>query len=398
MSTYFFYENGQGKIYDEQGNDAMEWSEEVDPFYLKTLTTLREYQQAQPSEQEQMRGELDENMNEVSLRVNEEDNNLFKAAKAARFSGVSERTGQQWAKRIRDEPEWNIFEKQTNKNKRKTGQLQEEHKEFIIDLFNKNPQTCVEDVVVSLERLFANFSLKETSVQRSSGKTLQKRFEWVEQWTTTDMDFLSNCVFVDESGFDINMRPPSAWSKVGTPAIVETKSTKGDSHSILGAISSIGVVDIELRVTEKPKQRKVDGVGQQRKQTSNQKRREGAKTGHYLKFIGKTLDEMDKNSCMSNFYIVMDNAPIHASKTIDELIASRGYRCIHLPRYSAKLNLIEQFWFVVKNKVKRGVFTDEKDLTTRIADACNDVPIKYLKAFIQHSCNQFNKCKNKEPL
>ncbi|OAD75185.1 hypothetical protein PHYBLDRAFT_167503 [Phycomyces blakesleeanus NRRL 1555(-)] len=238
MSTYFFYENGQGKIYDEQGNDAMEWSEE-----------------AQPSEQEQMRGELDENMNEVYLRVNEEDNNvtkksykvyspvqkvlflyylqvkLFKAAKAARFSGVSERTGQQWAKRIRDEPEWNIFEKQTNKDKRKTGQLQEEHKEFIIDLFDKNPQTRVKDVVVSLERSFANFSLKETSVrnfmtnecnlsfkratlqtkERNSGKTLQKRFEW-------------------------------------------------------------------LRVTEKPKQRKVDGVGRKRKQTSNQKRREGTKT------------------------------------------------------------------------------------------------------------------------
>ncbi|OAD74850.1 hypothetical protein PHYBLDRAFT_144210 [Phycomyces blakesleeanus NRRL 1555(-)] len=263
-----------------------------------------------------MRSKLDENMNKVSLRVNEEDNNvtkksykvyspdqkvlflyylqvkLFKAAKAARFSDVSKRTGQQWTKRIRDEPEWNIFEKQTNKDKRKTGQLQEEHKEFIIDLFDKNPQTRVEDVVVSLQCSFANFSLKETSVrnfmtnecnllfkratlqtkERNSGKTLQKRFEWVEQWTTTDMDFLSNCVFVDKSGFDINMRPPSAWSKVGTPAIVETKSTKGDSHSILGAISSIGVVDIELRVTEKPKQCKVDGVERKRKQTSNPKR------------------------------------------------------------------------------------------------------------------------------
>lgn len=46
MSTYFFYENGQGKIYDEQGKDAMEWVEEVDPFHLETLTTLRKYQQA----------------------------------------------------------------------------------------------------------------------------------------------------------------------------------------------------------------------------------------------------------------------------------------------------------------------------------------------------------------
>ncbi|KAG1446949.1 hypothetical protein G6F46_011423 [Rhizopus delemar] len=71
MSTHFFYENRQGKIFDEQGNDAMEWIEEVDPFHLETLTTLQKYQQAQPSEQERMRGELDEAMNEVALRTNE---------------------------------------------------------------------------------------------------------------------------------------------------------------------------------------------------------------------------------------------------------------------------------------------------------------------------------------
>lgn len=36
---------------------------------------------------------------------------LYKAAKAARLSGVTERTGQQWAKRLKNDPEWNIFEK-----------------------------------------------------------------------------------------------------------------------------------------------------------------------------------------------------------------------------------------------------------------------------------------------
>lgn len=48
----------------------MEWVEEVDPFHSKTLT-LRKYQQAQPSEQEWMRGELDETMNEVASRTSE---------------------------------------------------------------------------------------------------------------------------------------------------------------------------------------------------------------------------------------------------------------------------------------------------------------------------------------
>ena len=46
----------------------MEWVEDVDPFHLETLTTFQKYKQAQPSEQERMRDELDETMNEVSLR------------------------------------------------------------------------------------------------------------------------------------------------------------------------------------------------------------------------------------------------------------------------------------------------------------------------------------------
>ncbi|KAI8645305.1 hypothetical protein BD408DRAFT_412121 [Parasitella parasitica] len=51
----------------------------------------------------------------------------------------------------------------------------------------------------------------------------------------------------------MNIRPPSAWSTVGTPAIAETKSTKAASYTILGAISAHGVVNIELRVATKPK-------------------------------------------------------------------------------------------------------------------------------------------------
>ncbi|KAG0766830.1 hypothetical protein G6F57_007272 [Rhizopus arrhizus] len=81
----------------------------------------------------------------------------------------------------------------------------------------------------------------------------------------------------------------------------------------------------------------------------------------------------------------MDNAPIHTHSDIDELITLRGYRSIYLLTYSPELNPIEQFWSVVKNKVKRGTFSDDEDLKTRIADACNNVPIQHVKAFIQHS-------------
>lgn len=119
MNTYFFMKTDKEKFSTNKDNDAMKWVEEVDPFHLETLMILQMYQQAQLSEQEQMRGELDETTNEVTLRAKEKNtedgkkgNNvyspdqkdlflyylqvkLYKAAKAARLSGVTERTKQQ---------------------------------------------------------------------------------------------------------------------------------------------------------------------------------------------------------------------------------------------------------------------------------------------------------------
>ncbi|KAF1797613.1 hypothetical protein FB192DRAFT_1400742 [Mucor lusitanicus] len=47
---------------------------------------------------------------------------------------------------------------------------------------------------------------------RNSPDTLLRRKECVEKWSQTDMDYLSNCVFVDESASDINMRPSTVRS------------------------------------------------------------------------------------------------------------------------------------------------------------------------------------------
>ena len=101
---------------------------------------------------------------------------------------------------------------------------------------------------------------------------------------------------------------------------------------------------------------------------------------------------------LKGFYLVMDNAPIHTHEAIDNLVTSRGYRCIYLPPYSPELNPIEQFWAIVKNSVKRSKFDATEDLHTRITEACNNVPQTTLRNCIQHSVNVFSKCLNKEPV
>lgn len=55
---------------------------------------------------------------------------------------------------------------------------------------------------------------------------------------------------------------------------------------------------------------------------------------------------------MKGYFIVMDNAPIHAPDMIDPVIEKRGCTPVYLPPYSPELNPIEQFWAIIKGKVK----------------------------------------------
>ncbi|CEG80005.1 hypothetical protein RMATCC62417_14402 [Rhizopus microsporus] len=187
------------------------------------------------------------------------------------------------------------------------------------------------------------------------------------------MNYLENCIFVDGSGFDINMRPAGGWSTKGTPAIVITPSTRAVSHTVLGAVSAKYVVSMELWNPQEHslKRLKIDTGNCKRKAPSKSKKptSKGTVTGHYMNFIQKTMDEMNCIPEMKGYYIVMDIATIHSSNEIDAMVTERGYKCVYLPSYSP----IEQFWSIVKNKVKRSQFQAKEDLSTRITEACNPI-------------------------
>ncbi|KAI9364578.1 hypothetical protein BD770DRAFT_313842 [Pilaira anomala] len=201
---------------------------------------------------------------------------FFSAAKSARLAGISERTAQGWAKRLKEEPNWNIYEKQTNMFSRPQRQLQEEQKEHIIELYDEKPYTTADEAIESLTKTFEGFSLKRSTVNsfilhdcnlsmkkltrqpvdRNDTTRIEARYEWVLRWTATDMDYLQNCIFIDESAFDINMRPSFGRSARNTLAIAETPVTRAESHTILGTVSTFGVVNIDVRVAQMRKKNK----------------------------------------------------------------------------------------------------------------------------------------------
>ncbi|CEG76437.1 hypothetical protein RMATCC62417_11334 [Rhizopus microsporus] len=181
----------------------------------------------------------------------------------------------------------------------------------------------------------------------------------------------------------------------GTPAIVITPSTRAISHTVLGAISAKFVVSMELRNPREhsSKRIKIELGNRKRKTPSKSKKKnlpiKGTVTGHYLHFIQKTMGEMDHFPEMEGYYMIMDNASIHTAKEIDAMITERGYRCVYLLPYSPELNPIEQFWSIVKNKVKRNHFQNTEDLATRILEAYNIAPREHLRAFVHRSVNAF---------
>ncbi|KAL1927621.1 hypothetical protein VTP01DRAFT_3858 [Rhizomucor pusillus] len=246
------------------------------------------------------------------------------------------RTAQRWVKQYDERPD-SIFESGEKKGRRRI--LTSEHKKTIIDFIDANPSAAVVEVTEHLVKEFkdlkvsnstvnnfikteCNLPLKKAefqSVERKSPEKIQERFDWVRQWEQTDMNFLTNCVFLDKSAFHINMKRTRAWSKKGVPAVVTVPTTRAKTTSILEAISASGLIKVSLRIPKANpnKKRKLD--------KEYEVLSTGTVTGHYISFLKETLDEMDKYPQMKGHYLVMDNAPIHTNKDIaNRWLKSRG--------------------------------------------------------------------------
>ncbi|KAG1515216.1 hypothetical protein G6F52_009738 [Rhizopus delemar] len=114
----------------------------------------------------------------------------------------------------------------------------------------------------------------------------------------------------------------------------------------------------------------------------------GTTAAHFIKFMSELLNVMDLDETFKGSYVVMDNASIHKSKSMLRKIESKGYKVMYLPPYSPELNPIEQFWAIVKGKMKCDRLMSEENLSSRIGDACNDVLISDLYSFCSHSKRQ----------
>ncbi|KAG2207392.1 hypothetical protein INT47_006867 [Mucor saturninus] len=391
-----YYEDGVNAPVDEHGNEAVEMGVDDEAFPLGNITNYNAYVDTKPPERDlsvpktQYNDYTDKDKARFFILIYDHGMNPNQAWKA--HGHISRSTAYRWYaedqrkvhKEIEDDEEPSV---------KKAGRpkiLNENHMKHLKQEFQDNPSVTIDQAQESLVNAFsAHFHSKE----RNSPENIQKRYDWVVRWSQTDMDYMSNCAFIDEAAFHINLKRTMAWSEKGTRAEVIVPQTRAKTTTILGATSVWGVLNVQVRLPgTSNKKRKLAGTSSGKATTV------GTVTGHYFNFVAKTIDIMDQHEQFKDFYLIMDNAPIHTAKDIERYIIQRGYRCVYLPPYSPELNPIEQFWHVVKSKLKREKLLKSETLSTRITDACNEVLFSDLEGSARYSVKKFDICLAKEPL
>ncbi|ORE01679.1 hypothetical protein BCV72DRAFT_320557 [Rhizopus microsporus var. microsporus] len=328
MSFQIFYKDGHGNAVNEYGRpEPMDYNIDEERYALETVSSHTQYLHNQPQENnfdvgsvadEDAKDDPDVCMKESSskraytLYTDQDKARFFKlvfekamgASAAAKQLGIHVRVAQRWAQLYKTDPD-SIFIKH-----KKTGRsriLHEEHKQVILQCVDENLSVALEQVMEQLLQKFqdpkvskssvnnfvrteCNLLLKKAqfqSVDRNSEAKIQERFDWIHRWECTDMDFRTNCVFLDESAFHINLKRSMAWSKKGLPAVVTVPKTRTQTTTILGAISASGLIKCSLRLPQpSAKKRKREGYVEL---TST-----GAAAGHYFSFLKAMMDEMDQ--------------------------------------------------------------------------------------------------------
>jgi transposase len=432
----FVHEDGQGNLYNDEGFEVnvVEMDVDQDMYPVEMVTNFNIYRDIKPSEKEikavaeKPKKVLDSEGKQHKTYQHYKDtekeqlldlviNRGMSARAAAMKLNIKPRIAQIWVKNDQEDPQ-PYFERKEGSGRPvgRPPKLGGEHEKFLVDLVDDQPSLVLDQIMDNLTNHFTGLSISKTglykfvtdkcrislkrahfhSVDRNSPDKIEARFDWVTKWNETDMDYMSNCVFIDEAAFHINMKRSFAWSKVGTRAVVPVPKTRARTTTILGAICPAGVVNITVR---RPK---AQVASKKRKTTegssSTAKKNTGTVTGHYFNFISSTMDIMDKHEQFKGYYLIMDNAPIHTNDNIQKYIESRGYGCVYLPPYSPELNPIEQFWSVCKSKLKRVPLLDEETLTTRIGDACNQTLYSDLKGFSRYSVAKFQDCLDRNPI
>ncbi|OAD81195.1 hypothetical protein PHYBLDRAFT_138734 [Phycomyces blakesleeanus NRRL 1555(-)] len=223
------------------------------------------------------------------------------AAAAARETGINVRTAQNYVRLAREKiqadfdaatvetDESNGLETMEVKEvsapkERKHGnqKLFQAHSAFFLKFFKNKPDATLEQARIAVMEEFSGLQITKSAIQkhlvkkcaltmkkleklpekRDDVNIIEMRRDRILEWQQlVDFNYLSNCVFIDEAGFNMHIKRTFGCSVSGTPAKTTVPTQRGVSITILGAMCERGIVSLSLKkptAVATKKKRKLD--------------------------------------------------------------------------------------------------------------------------------------------
>ncbi|KAI8877485.1 hypothetical protein K501DRAFT_41512 [Backusella circina FSU 941] len=293
MATIYF-DDGSGKLTDENDNEVIEYQMEVDneEYPLTSITTFSSYLDLKPPEKPKKANKVEETSSKPEAKPEKKTERTYRKYKkedmekfyflvfeknmsirgAAKELKIPPGTAQTWytkgQKSIESGEDLYLRKPGSGRLVGRPLTINSEQKECLVKLIDQKPGIVLDEMMGGLTSQFTNLDISRSSLykyvtahcgmsvkralfrpaERNSDTKIEARFQWVTELLKTDIDYMTNCVFIDESGFNINMKRSMAWAPVGETPRVEIPKTRATSHTIIGAISPLGVINVQLKV------------------------------------------------------------------------------------------------------------------------------------------------------
>ncbi|KAG2190495.1 hypothetical protein INT47_004875 [Mucor saturninus] len=255
MSFSFYFEDCLGNLIDEHGIDPMEITENEDPFKLEELSSCSTYVALRTK---LVDVEVMQECNRISDEIKARAVHLVdvlprNSARAVALElNLQLRTVQRWYKAWKEDPD-SLFKTICRlRIIEPEGKLAEAIKNLAFDFYYKYPTATIDQLMDQMNNSFGDLTISKRTLYRYMDDlwifTLKKvQLEPAEMMKEIGVDYMNNSVFIDESGFNANLRRTQGWTPKGEADKVKVFTTRANSISILGAISAKGLIKISLR-------------------------------------------------------------------------------------------------------------------------------------------------------
>ena len=256
----------------------------------------------------------------------------------------NEATVRFWVKRIKNGQDIRVIQRVKERPKLITDDMETK----IIQMIKENPEglsltkiaTRIGGISASsIGRVLTKHGFKYKAFDKGINYTAEERIRRVEfckKMLLDDGKIIYQTFYSDEMSIELNKsHKTKAWT-LATENIKKKNATDHVRLNCWGAISAQGATSLEIYEN-------------------------GMNGKFYREVISRHIPEMENLYSGVDFYFYQDNHPAH-KKNEEWLVKEQKLKLISSPKYSPDLNIIENLWSALKERVTSDAPANEKEL------------------------------------